>query len=382
MPSKIRKQSANTALLTVSVGYDEKGKQIVKRKSVTASSRREAEKAYNLFASEVQKGEVAFTGKLKLYEFAQRWFDEHCKKKLAPKIQRSYRNHLNNRILPVLGHIDINKLQPSHIISFINNLQNNRKRFDGRGGEVTNEAVRYSFRILSSMLNDAVHWQIIPNNPCEKVEPPSGDHSVVKIPTEENIDKITVALADEPLKYRTIVMLAIDSGLRLGELMGLKWSDIDFENFTLNVTKSNQALSGTGIFTKSPKDQSSVRKIAISLTSIELLKKHQQVQIAEKNLLAEKWIGEDWIFTQWNGRPIYPTTPSSWFRKFLKRNNLPHMSFHALRHLSATVLIAQGIPLKNVSSRLGHADIRTTANILERHCSQLTDKQRIKWTNF
>ena len=363
MPSKIRKQSPNTWLLTVSVGYDEKGKQIVKRKSVTASSRREAEKAYNLFASEVQKGEVAFTGKLKLYEFAQRWFDEHCKKKLAPKTQRSYKNHLNNRILPAIGHIDINKLQPSHIISFINNLQNNRKRFDGREGEVTNEAIRYSFRILSSMLNDAVHWQIIPNNPCEKVEPPSGNHSVVKIPTEENIDKIIKALADEPLKYRTIVMLAIDTGLRLGEIMGLKWSDVDFEKFTLTVNKANQALGGKGIFTKSPKNQSSVRKIAISLNSVELLKEHQQVQLTEKNLLAEKWVDEDWIFTQWNGKPMYPTTPSQWFHKFLKRHEIPNIPFHALRHLSATILIANGIPLKNVSSRLGHADIRTTANI-------------------
>ena len=70
--------------------YDEKGKQILKRKFVTASSRREAEKAYNLFASEVQKGELAFTGKLKLHEFAKRWFDEDCKKKLTPKTQRSY----------------------------------------------------------------------------------------------------------------------------------------------------------------------------------------------------------------------------------------------------------------------------------------------------
>ena len=91
-------------------------------------------------------------------------------------------------------------------------------------------------------------------------------------------------------------------------------------------------------------------------------------------MLAEKWIGEDWIFTQWNGKPIYPTTPSAWFRKFLKRHNLPHMSFHALRHLSATVLIAQGVPLKNVSTRLGHADIRTTANIYS-EALQSVDRQ-------
>ena len=145
--------------------------------------------------------------------------------------------------------------------------------------------------------------------------------------------------------------------------MGLKWSYVDFEKFTLSVTKSNQALSGKGIFTKSPKNQSSVRKIALSENIIELLRDYQQKQTEEKNLLAEKWIGEDWIFTQWNGLPIYPTTPTSWFRKFLKRHGLPHMPFHGLRHLSANVLIAQGVPLKNVSSRLGHADIRTTANI-------------------
>ena len=86
-------------------------------------------------------------------------------------------------------------------------------------------------------------------------------------------------------------------------------------------------------------------------------------QLETKSNLADKWVDENWVFTQWNGKPMYPTTPSQWFLKFLKRNGLPHMPFHALRHLSATVLIAQGVPLKNVSSRLGHADIRTTANI-------------------
>ena len=374
MPAKISNRGNGSYLLTVSVGYDEQGKQIVKRKTVKASSKREAEKAYVLFASEVQKGEVAFTGKLKLSEFARRWFKEHCEKKLAPKTQRSYRNHLNNRILPALGHLDINKLQPLHIINFISHLQSERNRFDGREGKVTDESIRYSFRVLSSMLKDAVQWQVISISPCEKVEPPSANRSSVKIIDESNISQMIKLLSTEPLKYRVIIMLAIDSDLRLGEMMGLKWSDVDLNNATVSVNKANQALGGKGIFTKSTKNQSSVRNVAISNSTVNLLKTYQMEQLETKSNLADKWVDENWVFTQWNGKPMYPTTPSQWFLKFLKRKELPHMPFHALRHLSATVLIAQGVPLKNVSSRLGHADIRTTANIYS-EALQTVDRQ-------
>lgn len=135
------------------------------------------------------------------------------------------------------------------------------------------------------------------------------------------------------------------------------------EKGILHITKSNQAMRGKGIFTKSTKTETSVRDIALSRHSISMLQEYRFEQEQEKYNLGDKWIDGNWVFTQWNGLPIYPTTPSAWFRKFLKRHNLPHMSFHALRHLSATILIANGIPLKNISSRLGHADIRTTANI-------------------
>ena len=112
----------------------------------------------------------------------------------------------------------------------------------------------------------------------------------------------------------------------------------------------------------------------LSKSTLHLLQQHQQQQAEEKVLLGEKWHEEGWIFTQWNGFAMYPTTPSQWFTKFLARHGLPHMPFHGLRHLSATLLIAHGIPLKNVSSRLGHADIRTTANIYS-EALQSVDRQ-------
>ena len=365
MPAKIWKRKDGTYMLTVAVGYDAQGKQVLKRKTIQASSQREAERAYVVFAAEVQKGEVAFTGKMKLSEFAQRWFDEHCRKELAPKTQESYRNHLNHRILPGVGHLDISKIRPAHVIQFLGELREKGTRFDGREcrGKVSEESVRYCFRVLSSMLKSAVQWQIIPSNPCDRVKPPAPARTKVRIMDEASVARMIRALEDEPMQYRVIVMLAIDTGLRLGELMALKWSDIDMGSAILKVTKANQAVHGKGIITKSPKNESSIRSVTISSNSLLLLEAYRSQQQETKHMLGSLWADEEWLFTKWDGSAMYPTTPSQWFQKFLKRHSLPHMPFHGLRHLSATVWMAQGIPLKNVSSRLGHADIRTTANI-------------------
>ena len=113
--------------------------------------------------------------------------------------------------------------------------------------------------------------------------------------------------------------MLIDSGLRLSEMMGLKWSDVDLNNANVSVTKANQALGGKGIFTKSTKNQSSFRNVAISNSTVNFLKTYHMEQLETKSNLADKWIDENWVFTQWNGKPMYPTTPSYRFKKFLKR---------------------------------------------------------------
>lgn len=362
MPSKIRKRGKNSYTLTVATGYDEHGKQLYRRKTVKASSDREAEKQYTLFAAEVQTGQV-YSGKCKLTEFARRWYKSHCLKELAPKTQESYKNHLEKRILPALGHLDINKIRPLDIKRFVDDLCEQRKRYDGRTGEASNGTARYCFSVLSSMLQDAMEWQVIPNNPCRRVKAPTDKKEQQLILAEKDVAVMLDALANEPLKYQTIILMAFDSGLRLGELMALKWSDVNMETGKIHVTKSNQALPRRGTFTKEPKTKSSVRSLTLSKSTIALLKQHQQQQAEEKTLLGDKWKENGWIFTQWNGVAMYPMTPSQWFRKFLKRHGIPHMTFHGLRRLSATMLAAAGIPAINVKNRLGHADIRTTMNI-------------------
>lgn len=363
MPSKIRRRENGAYTLSVAVGYDAQGKQLVKTRTVFVSSRREAEKEYVAFAAEVQKGTIAYTGKYRLREYAQEWFDGYCKKKLAPKTQAAYWNHIEKRIIPELGYIELKELRPQHILRFVAMLEEGDIRFDGRPGKLSSQSAVYCFRVLSSMLQDAVQWQLIPFNPCTRVKPPSAERHKAPSFDEGNVEKMLLALEGEPLKYRTVIMLALESGLRLGELMGLQWDDIDFDTAMLHVRRSNQAMKGRGIYTKKPKTEMSVREIAMSDHMVELLGQYREWQEGQRTLLGNHWKEGGWLFTQWNGLPMYPTTPSGWFRDFLKRHDLPHIPFHALRHLSATLLIAFGVPLKNVSSRLGHADIRTTANI-------------------
>ena len=363
MPSKIRKRSGNKYTLSVSDGYTPEGKQIVRTKTITATSKLDAQRQYNAFEAEIRKGQMAYTQKFKLAEFAEVWLKDHCEKNLAPKTVQSYRNQLKYRILPALGAIPLTKITPIDIINFLNDLRSKAKRFDGKKEPLSDKVIASCFNVLSSMLTDAAHWQVIDSNPCMKVERPKVQRKKMVLPEEENIANILKALQCEPLKYKLMITLAIATGLRRGELMGLQWKDINLDTGIISVNRSVQEFKKQFII-KAPKTVGSVRSLVVSGSVLELLKEYKREQDAERAKIYELWeMKEAWVFTQWNGKPMNPGTSGHWWLKFLKRHQLPHMPFHGLRHISATILIAQGVPLKNVSARLGHTDIRTTANI-------------------
>jgi integrase len=167
-------------------------------------------------------------------------------------------------------------------------------------------------------------------------------------------------LSIEPLMYQVLINLAIVTGCRRGELMALTWQDIDLIGCTVSISKSNYKLKGEVIKTKQPKTSGSVRTIAVPQFIIEMFKEYKTEQNISRLKLGDQWAGNSWIFTQWNGSPMYPTTPSLWFTKFLKRNNIPHRKFHALRHTCGTLLVFSGTNIKEVGSRLGHIQLSTT----------------------
>lgn len=158
-------------------------------------------------------------------------------------------------------------------------------------------------------------------------------------------------------------MVTLAAGLRIGELMGLKWEHVDFENNTIKIEQVNQYLPGEGTFTKDPKTETSKRLIAMPKEIMDLLREYKKEQNIERLKKGSMWIDTGYVFTQWNGQPMYPYTFTKWFPKFLEKHGLRRITFHQLRHTSATLLINAGENVRTVSARLGHSNTSTTMNI-------------------
>lgn len=232
---------------------------------------------------------------------------------------------------------------------------------------ISNNSICHYHRYISSILNKAVQWGYIEKNPSEHAITPKMTHKRKSIPDYDQTIKLINCLENEPIKYKTMILLLIYSGMRKGELLGLEWEDINFEKETVNIERASQYIEHIGIITVSTKNQSSERVIKLPKIIFDQLKSYRAWQSQEIISLGKKW-NQKWedskrLFTTWNGSPMHPDSLNKWFTDFLKRNDLPHMTIHELRHLNASIMIMQNIPITNVSKRLGHARPSTTMSI-------------------
>jgi len=377
MPSKIKRRG-NSYLLTVAAGYDAKGKQITHTKTVKCSSDKEAEKQYALFVAEIEKGQVASSGKMTLKDFISIWLEKHAQRQLAPKTALRYKQLLNLWIIPALGHIRLDKLKPPQILDFYANLTEEGIRKDGKPGALAPRTILHIHRLLHTVLQTAVQWDYLNINPASKVQAPRAKQADIQVLDEGQTESFILGLDYTEPKWKVLSLLIITSGLRIGEALGIEWRHINFDKHILSVEQSSQYIEGIGLITKSPKNTSSERLIALPESIIELLKQYREIQNAQRLQLGDKWEGDknannDRIFTAWNGQPMHSTSFNTWLKKFCIKNNLPHVTPHSLRHLSATILINSGLSLKNISSRLGHSRTSVTGDIYT-HFLKSTDK--------
>lgn len=393
----IEKRGENSYRLTVSCGYDKQGKKIVKRKTIDLSHIKpnkqldEATKQWILFKAEIEKGLFLDSGKITFEDFIEKWLKDYAEPELAPKTLHRYKELLTTRIIPALGHIKLNKLQPTHLVEFYNNLREDGIRNDGKPGGLSERTILHHHRLISSILTCAVQWQFILNNPASRLKAPKVERKEAKHFDIEQTEYILRLLENEPIKYKTAIYMAIYGGMRLGELAGLEWSDIDLDTGILKIHQASQHITGKGTFKKSPKNETSNRAISLPKTVINLLREYRLWYNGEKAMLENLWHDEyNNIFTTRDGKPIYPGTISKWFNKFIKQHNnkiindhtiskedkeqylLKEINFHGLRHTSATILINQGLDVTTVSKRLGHARTSTTTDIYS-HSLQKAD---------
>lgn len=236
--------------------------------------------------------------------------------------------------------------------------------------------VRRKLAVLQSMLTFATKLGYIGVNPADakRLTLPKMPRPEIEIFTKQQAAYILQCLQNEPLQFQTMIQLAIFTGAREGELVGLKFSDINFTTRKLVISRSAYKLKGEPVKTKPPKS-GKARTVTLNKSCIDLLAELSQEHLLEKLRLGDAWKGDEWVFTQWDGSIMHPQTPSRQFDKFLKRNSIPHRKFHSLRHTSATLLLYNGTDLKTVQERLGHADFTTTNRYL--HLVEQADAEAV-----
>ncbi len=371
MAGSIEKRGKNSYRLIVHEGYDLNGKPLRHTKTVHGT-KKDAEVELAKFVTEVQNGLVVDGKSLTFSEFTEIWKRDYGSKELAPSTYKRYCRILETRLLPYFGHFYINKLKPTDIMRFYDLLSNDTQiiRKKNNNGKKTlrplsGKTILEHHRLLRAMLHKAVYWQLIVANPVERVQPPKAkkpkrryyDDEQTKV-LLENLE----TLSEDQIKYKVAIILTVFTGVRLGELMGLEWTDIDFKNGIVNINRASQYLADKGVFTKVPKTESSIREVAIPDFVISLLDEYKLWYEDQKSLYGELWTNSNRLFVQNDGKPMHPSTISKWFVKYIEQIGLPVINFHGLRHTNATLLISQNIDVAVVAARLGHAQITTTFN--------------------
>lgn len=304
------------------------------------------------------------------YEFTNLWTKDYAEHELAPTTYARYKGMLESRILPYFGHFKPDAIKPpAYIMNFYDYLSKETqiKRRKNHNSEKTlkplsSKTILEHHRLLRAMLQNAVYWQFLFENPASRVRPPKSKRPKIKYYDDAECRLLLDALKHAEMKYQMAVILTLFTGMRRGELLGLTWDDINLKEGYVNIDKANQYLADRGIFTKDPKTESSTRGIAIPDTVVKSLVSYKEWYNEQKRLRGSKWTETNKLFVQWNGKPIHPDTMSKWFKDFVKEQKLPPLTFHGLRHTNATLLISQNIDVAVVASRLGHAQITTTLN--------------------
>lgn len=174
---------------------------------------------------------------------------------------------------------------------------------------------------------------------------------------------IREALETEPIKWKTLVHLLLITGVRRGELLGLKWDKVDMDGNRLHICNNVLYTPDRGIYEDTPKTSTSDRFITVPPETVRLLRQYKAWQNEERLRLGRYYQYQGFVFSQDNGSPMHPDSVTDWLKKFSKRHGLPHINPHAFRHTMASMLYFNGVDSVSISKRLGHAQVSTTANI-------------------
>ncbi|MEN6371432.1 MAG: site-specific integrase [Armatimonadota bacterium] len=334
-------------------------------------TKRDAQRRLNEILAEIQAGKYIEPSKLLVSVFYHRWIGA-IGPSLAKKTLDEYKKMGDNHIIPYFGNMLMCNVEPLSIQEYYNYLGEKgrikktlKPRKEGAPPHkimpdgLSPLTIRHHHTLLHKMFADAVHWKKIPFNPFDFVKPPKVEKTKMKVLSKEEVKDLCDHFMSN--KYYIAIVLAISTGMRRGEILALKWDDVDLESQKPHVIvrQSLQQTNGRVISFKETKT-GKIRKIPISRKTVNELIKHRSKQAENKLLLGAEYEDNDLVCCQPDGKMIIPDILSNVFEAHINRMKITQVRFHDLRHTYVSLLIAQGEHMKVISELLGHSSISIT----------------------
>ena len=326
---------------TLNLGWRE-GKRV--RRSFYGKTRREVQDKLEAARQAAAAGVEPTGQRLTIERYLGDWL-EASRTSIRYSTWRRYEQIVRCQLVPHLGHHQLSRLTPGHVEAMMRAVR-------AEGHSI--RTVLHCRAVLRSALSRAARHGLILRNAAALADPPHAPQREVKALDPDDVRTLLTAIQDDP--FGPLYVLAIASGLRQGELLGLKWSDIDFDGGTVAVRRALQRVEGK-LITVEPKTARSRRDVSLPAVAVEALRDHRRRQLAGS---VQSAVG--YVFTDEAGRPLHGPAVTRRFQTRLDAAGLARVPFHALRHTAASLLLAKGVHPRVVMEMLGHSTIALTMN--------------------
>ena len=312
-------------------------------------TRKEARDALKGLLQQAEQGIQLAQAPTTLGAYLARWLEASARPSLKPKTYQGYESIVRVRIVPRIGALKLAQVTPPVVQQLYVDLASE--------GLSPRSAIN-THRCLHRALEQALKWGLIARNPCDAVDAPRAARTEMRVLDRSQVDILVSSTTGD--REHALYVLAVTTGLRQGELLGLRWSDIDFDVPRLSVQRALQPQRGKGLVFVETKTSRSRREITLSQHAVRALKRHRTRQLEERLLAGSAWTDAGVVFATVYGLPTEPTGATKRFKAALLRAGLPLIRFHDLRHTAATLLFSQGMHAKIVGDMLGHSTITLT----------------------
>ena len=344
-----RRSTDNRWYGSLVIGQDLRGRSI--RKTVSAKTRMEVQQKLKALQKDIDDGLPAADATMSVKVLFDRWYEDVLRHQVAQSAAENYRSVANHHIVPTLGRKKVVQLKTAEI---------DRLLSDKVDSGLATSTVRRIRSVLAQALDQAMRWGIVNRNVATLARAPKQQREEGRTLTPEQARHFLEALDSH--RNQALYALMLSTGLRRGEVLGLRWSDLDAKSGVLQIRRQLKRESGQ-LITSDTKTVKSRRAVDVPAPVVELLRQHRNRQKAEKAAASEIWVDSGFIFTTTVGTPIDPRNLLREFKGICIEAGLGDWHLHELRHSAASLMLAQGVKLHVVSEVLGHASIRMTADV-------------------